>query len=150
MAMALPDKSRIFNGLAKLPFPVRQSLLGTLYMMVPRRRAALAPLLKIALRDLPRSGRPLLPDPSTALVLPNGLCGLTGRIDVPTLMEGYARGMFVHITSKGPCRWLTNNSFLICELGSMIVLRSPRRTTAGAGAHAGRLRVRSLLGPRHN
>lgn len=104
MAMALPDKSRIFKGLAKLPFPVRQGLLGVLYMMVPRRRATLGPLLKVALRDLPRSGRPLLPDPSTALALPDGLCGLAGRLDVPTLMEGYARGMFVH-SHVGPLKW---------------------------------------------
>ncbi len=55
----------LVGSLAKWPFPVRQTLLGTAYCLVPRRLPGLLPMLGVTLRDL-LSAREL-PDPRNAL-----------------------------------------------------------------------------------
>jgi leucyl/phenylalanyl-tRNA--protein transferase len=90
--------------LARAPYPLRQTILGAAYLAVPRRLPGLLPLLAVTLRDIPRLRHALLPDPRTALTNPDGLCGLTGRIGVGELLDGYARGMFV-MSHVGPSKW---------------------------------------------
>ena len=110
MAISLPKKPQvrskraIFDALSKLPFPLRQGVLGLGYAAVARRWAGFLPHAAILVRDLLKAWQPLLHDPAGALGVPDGLCGLAGRLDVPTLLGGYARGMFVH-SHIGPLKW---------------------------------------------
>jgi leucyl/phenylalanyl-tRNA--protein transferase len=94
----------LLDLLAKAPYPVRQGVLGSAYLLLPRRLPGLLPLAAVTLRDLPRIGGPLIPDPARALDHPDGLCGLTGDIAVPDLVAGYRRGMFV-MNHTGPLKW---------------------------------------------
>jgi hypothetical protein len=80
-------------SLAKCPFPVRQTLLGTAYCLVPRRLPGLLPMLGVTLRDL-LSAREELPDPKSALDDPDGLCGVARLRDTADLIAGYRHGMF--------------------------------------------------------
>lgn len=97
-------KALAVGALSRVPLPVRQAILGTAYRLVPRRLPGLLPMIGVTLRDLPRLGRPLLPDPAEALSEPDGLCGLAGGIGVAELLEGYRRGMFV-MSHVGPLSW---------------------------------------------
>lgn len=99
-----PLRSAVTALLAKSPYPIRQTLLGTAYLLVPRRLPGLLPLLGATLRDLPRVAAPLVPNPYAALEQPDGLCGLAGRLDVSDLLAGYSRGMFV-MSHFGPLKW---------------------------------------------
>src|SRR5262245_1483882 len=95
MAASPPSARNLSQLLADAPYPVRQAILGSAYRLMPRRLPGLAPLLAVTLRDLPRIGGPILPEPSAALPNPDGLCSLAGDIGVAELMEGYRRGAFV-------------------------------------------------------
>lgn len=74
------------------------------YLLVARRRSSIMPLLTKTLTDMPRVRQALLPKPEEALDLPDGLCGLCGRIGVNELLDGYADGMFV-LSHFGPLKW---------------------------------------------
>jgi leucyl/phenylalanyl-tRNA---protein transferase len=102
--MSLRRGQALIDLLAKAPHPVRQYILGTAYLLVPRRLPGLLPLMTTTVRDLPRIGRALLPDWRDALANPDGLCGLTGRIGVAELLAGYSQGMFV-MSHFGPLKW---------------------------------------------
>jgi hypothetical protein len=68
MAMPFPSGHALLDLLAKAPFSVRQPLLGTAYLLVPRRLSGLLPLALVTLRDLPRiKDTRYVPDPSMAL-----------------------------------------------------------------------------------
>ena len=97
-------KEKLLGLLAASPFPVRQHILGTAYLMVGRRRSSILPMLIKSIIDLPRLKRPLVPDPANAMANPDGFCGLTGPIDVAELLQGYSRGMFV-LNHIGPLKW---------------------------------------------
>jgi leucyl/phenylalanyl-tRNA---protein transferase len=104
LAVSFRHEHALMDLVARAPYPLRQLVLGSAYLLVPRRLPGLLPLAAVTLRDLPRIGRPLMPDPAEALDHPDGLCGLTGRIGVRELLEGYARGMFV-MSHTGPLKW---------------------------------------------
>ncbi len=108
-ARKLPSLKGIASSvLMRAPFPVRQTILGAAYRLVPGRLPGLLPMLGATLRDLPSVGRPLVPDPANALAGPAGLCGLAGRIGVGELLEGYRRGMFV-MSHVGPLAWWSSS-----------------------------------------
>lgn len=92
----------ISASLAKCPYPVRQTVLGTAYALVPRRLPGLLPLIGVTLRDLAAPAD--MPDPCAALTQPDGLCGLARVRDTAGLMQGYRRGMFV-MSHIGPLKW---------------------------------------------
>ena len=104
MAISLLRKTQLIDGLAKLPFPVRQHLFGLGYMFLPRRLPNLPPFLAVVLSDLAlgRIGR--LPTADRARARPDGFCGIAGRLVLADLLEGYARGMFPHC-HLGPLKW---------------------------------------------
>jgi leucyl/phenylalanyl-tRNA---protein transferase len=96
-------RAAIVDSLAKFPYPVRQTLLGTAYCMVPRRLPGLLPMLGVTLRDLvsPPDG---LPNPKGALANPDGLLGVARLRDPADLVAGYRRGMFA-FSHIGPLKW---------------------------------------------
>ncbi len=104
MAVLFRSEHALLEWVAKAPNPVSQLVLGAAYALVPRRLPGLLPLTAVTLRDLPRIGRALVPDPTHALDHPDGLCGLAGRIGVAELLDGYGRGMFV-MSHTGPLKW---------------------------------------------
>lgn len=110
----------------KLPFSVRQLLLGTAYLLVPRRRSSLFPLAAATIRDLPRIHKALTPDPVDALKRPDGLCGLTGRIGIAELLEGYRRGMFV-MSHIGPLKWWAPQNRMTLFFDRARIEKSTRR-----------------------
>jgi leucyl/phenylalanyl-tRNA--protein transferase len=96
-------RAAIAASLAKCPYPVRQTLLGTAYCLVPRRLPGLLPLLGLTLRDLVSSPADL-PDPRNALDDPDGLCGVARLRGTADLIAGYRRGMFA-LSHIGPLKW---------------------------------------------
>jgi leucyl/phenylalanyl-tRNA--protein transferase len=115
---------------AKAPYPLRQLVLGSAYLLVPRRLPGLLPLAAVTLRDLPRIARPLIPDPLQALDHPDGLCGLAGRIGVRELLEGYARGMFV-MSHTGPLKWWAPRHRMVLFFDQARVEKTTRRLLRG-------------------
>lgn len=126
MAMPFPSGHAVLDLVAKAPFVLRQALLGTAYLMVPRRLSGLLPLAAVTLRDLPRVGRALIPEPSDALERPDGLCGLAGRIGVAELLEGYRRGMFV-MSHIGPLKWWAPRHRMVLFFDKTHVEKNTRR-----------------------
>jgi leucyl/phenylalanyl-tRNA--protein transferase len=116
----------LLDWVAKAPYPVRQFVLGSAFMLVPRRLPGLLPLAAVTLRDLPRIGRPLIPDPAQALDHPDGLCGLTGRIGVPELLAGYARGMYI-MSHSGPLKWWAPRHRMVLFFDQARVEKTTRR-----------------------
>jgi leucyl/phenylalanyl-tRNA--protein transferase len=114
------------DWVAKAPYPLRQLVLGLAYTLVPRRLPGLLPLAAVTLRDLPRAGRALIPDPEQALDHPDGLCGLTGRIGVPDLLQGYARGMFI-MCHAGPLKWWAPRHRMVLFFDQARVEKTTRR-----------------------
>ena len=108
------------------PYPVRQAILGTAYALRPRRLPGLLPLLAVTVRDLPRIGRPLVPVADHPLDDPDGLCGLAGRIDVPELLLGYARCMFV-MSHIGPLKWWAPHHRMVLFFDQTRIERTTRR-----------------------
>jgi leucyl/phenylalanyl-tRNA--protein transferase len=104
MALSLPNKTYFVDGLAKLPYPLRQNLFGLAYLLIPRRLPNLPPLLAATLADIALGRTRNMPTAAKARERPDGLCGVAGRMDVADLLEGYARGMFVH-SHVGPLKW---------------------------------------------
>ena len=104
MAMTLGSEPRLAQLLRGTPYPVRQALLGTAYLLVPRRLPNLVPLALLTLRGLPTLRRPSLPDLARVLDRPDGLCGFAGPIGVAELLEGYRCGAFV-MSHIGPLKW---------------------------------------------
>lgn len=120
-------RRRILDALAAAPYPLRQAVLGTAYLLTPRRLPNLLPLAALTARDLVRHGRRRpLPDPREALARPDGLCGLTGRLDVDALMAGYARGMFV-MSHIGPLKWWAPRQRMVLFFDRAHVEKGTRR-----------------------
>jgi leucyl/phenylalanyl-tRNA--protein transferase len=136
MATSLPYGPLLLRGhslpglLARAPYPVRQTILGTGYLLVPRRLPGLLPLIAVTLHDLPRIGRALLPRPEDALSNPDGLCGLAGRIGVPELLNGYARGMFV-MSHVGPLKWWAPRRRMVLFFDQARIEKTVRRLLRG-------------------
>ena len=118
------------NLVAKAPLSVRQTLVGAAYVLVPRRLPGLLPMAAVTLRDLPRIGRPLVPDPAQALDNPDGLCGLAGRIGVSDLLEGYRRGMFA-LSHTGPLKWWASRHRMVLFFDQARVEKTVRRLLRG-------------------
>src|SRR5665811_1919036 len=71
-----------------------RTLLGTAWALKPHRARTLAPLARHWLTDLFGGGGAL---PASDAVPANGeLAGIARDLSVPTLMEGYRRGLFPH------------------------------------------------------
>ena len=104
MALSFRRGHPLINLIGKTPYVVRQTVLGSAYLLMPRRLSGLLPLVRVTMRDLPRIGQRLIPDVAQALDDPDGLCGLAGKIGVAELLEGYSRGMFV-MSHSGPLKW---------------------------------------------
>jgi leucyl/phenylalanyl-tRNA--protein transferase len=122
-----PRRSHAFVDLiAKAPYPIRQSILGAGYLLVPRRLPGLLPLIGITLRDLPQTSHALFPDPEKALDNPDGLCGLAGRIDVADLLIGYRRGMFP-MSHIGPLKWWAPKYRMVLFFDQARVEKTTRR-----------------------
>ena len=119
-------RAGVLNALAAAPYPVRQAVLGSAYRLLPRRLPGLLPLLAMTARDLPRAGQALLPDPDNALDRPDGLCGLAGRIGVPELLAGYARGMFP-MSHVGPLKWWSSGLRVVLFFDRARIDKTTRR-----------------------
>ncbi len=126
MAISLPNRHDLSNLFSNAPYPLRQGVLGLAYLLVPRRLPGMLPLLGVTLRDLPQLGRALVPDPEGALDAPDGLCGLTGRIGVTELLEGYRRGMFV-MSHIGPLKWWASRYRMVLFFDEARVEKTTRR-----------------------
>jgi leucyl/phenylalanyl-tRNA--protein transferase len=135
LAVPFRHNHSILDLIAKAPYPIRQGVLGSAYLLVPRRLPGLLPLAAVTMRDLPHIGRPLIPDPSLALDHPDGLCGLTGRIGVPELLTGYGRGMFV-MSHTGPLKWWAPRHRMVLFFDHARIEKTTRRLL-----RAGRFRV---------
>jgi leucyl/phenylalanyl-tRNA--protein transferase len=116
--------------IARAPYSIRQSVLGSAYRLAPRRLPGLLPLAAVTVRDLPHLGRPLVPDPALALDHPDGLCGLAGRIGVPELLLGYQRGMFV-MSHTGPLKWWAPRHRMVLFFERAHVEKTTRRLLRG-------------------
>ena len=117
---------RLADLIARAPYPIRQGMLGSAYLLVPRRIPGLLPLAAVTIRDFPRMDRALIPDPALALEQPDGLCGLTGRIAVPELLVGYGRGMFV-MSHTGPLKWWAPRHRMVLFFDQTRVEKTTRR-----------------------
>ena len=126
MALSLPNKTHLIDGLAKLPFPVRQHLFGTAYLLMPRRLPNLPSLLATTLGDLALGRTKAMPTADQARERPDGLCGVAGRLDVPDLLEGYARGMFPH-SHLGPLKWWAPKYRMVLFFDQVRVEKKTRR-----------------------
>jgi len=126
MAMPFPSGHALLDLLARAPYGVRQGLLGTAYLLVPRRLPGLIPLALATLRDLPRVKHPIVPDPSMALDVPDGFCGLAGRIGVPELLEGYRRGLFA-MSHIGPLKWWAPRHRMVLFFDQTRIEKNTRR-----------------------
>jgi leucyl/phenylalanyl-tRNA--protein transferase len=115
----------VLHGLARLPFSARQLLLGSAYLLTPRRLPNLLPLGAIALRDLV-CGTKRLPEAEWALRRPDGLCGLAGRLSVPALVAGYGRGLYVH-SHLGPLKWWASEHRMVLFFDQARVDKNVRR-----------------------
>jgi len=112
-------------SLAKCPFPVRQTLLGTAYCLVPRRLPGLLPMLGVTLRDL-LCAREDLPDPRNALDDPDGLCGVARLRNTADLIAGYRRGMFA-LSHIGPLKWWAPRYRMVLFFDQARVEKTARR-----------------------
>ncbi len=126
MAISLRNRQPLADLFATAPYPLRQGALGLAYVLVPRRLPGLAPLIAATIRDLPHLGHPLLPDPEDALDVPDGLCGLAGRIGVEELLAGYRRGMFV-MSHIGPLKWWAPRYRMVLFFDQARVEKTTRR-----------------------
>lgn len=67
--------------LTTAPYMLRQSILGTAYLLMPRQLPGLLPLAAVTMRDLPYIASAQHGDPARALDNPDGGCaGSPGRI----------------------------------------------------------------------
>jgi leucyl/phenylalanyl-tRNA--protein transferase len=130
LAVSVRSEHALLDWLAKAPYTLRQLVLGTAYVLVPRRLPGLLPLAVVTLRDLPHLGRPLVPDPAQALDHPDGLCGLAGRIGVPELLAGYARGMFA-MSHTGPLKWWAPRHRMVLFFDQARIEKTTRRLLRG-------------------
>jgi leucyl/phenylalanyl-tRNA--protein transferase len=130
VAVSFRTDHALLDLIAKAPYSVRQLVLGVAYALVPRRLPGLLPLAAVTLRDLPRIGRPLVPDPARALDDPDGLCGLTGRIGVRELLDGYGRGMFI-MSHTGPLKWWAPRHRMVLFFDQARVEKTARRLLRG-------------------
>lgn len=126
MAISFRQGHSLVDLIAKAPYPIRQGVLGSAYLLVPRRLPGLLPMAAVTIRDLSRIGRPLVPDPALALDHPDGLCGLAGRIGVPDLLAGYGRGMFV-MSHTGPLKWWAPRHRMVLFFDQARVEKTTRR-----------------------
>src|SRR5262249_44550575 len=126
MGLSLRGGHALLDLLALAPYPVRQTILGAAYVLVPRRLPGLLPLMAVTLRDLPRIAEALIPDPEDALEQPDGLCGLAGHIDVAELLAGYRRGMFV-MNHTGPMKWWAPQNRMVLFFDRARVEKTARR-----------------------
>jgi leucyl/phenylalanyl-tRNA--protein transferase len=118
-------RAAITASLAQCPYPVRQALLGTAYLLVPKRLPGLLPLLGVTIRDL-LTGSSRIPDPRQALSHPDGLCGLARGLSVPDLVEGYRRGMYV-TSHLGPLKWWAPRQRMVLFFDQARVEKTARR-----------------------
>ena len=113
------------TSLARCPYTLRQLLLGTAYLLVPRRLPGLLPLVRVTLRDLLLPSAHI-PDPREACEIPDGLCGLARSLTVDDLLEGYARGMFV-MSHIGPLKWWAPRHRMVLFFEGAHVEKTTRR-----------------------
>jgi leucyl/phenylalanyl-tRNA---protein transferase len=103
-----------------------RTLLGTAWVAKPERAHTLIPLARLWLADvLGRSGA--LPASDTPAY--GELAGIARDLSVPTLMEGYRRGLFPH-GHVGPAKWLSPAMRGVLELNAFRIstrLRSMMR-----------------------
>jgi leucyl/phenylalanyl-tRNA--protein transferase len=118
-------RAAITASLANCPYQVRQTVLGTAYLLVPRRLPGLLPLLGVTLRDFAAAGS-RMPDPAQALARPDGLCGLARGLTLEGLLEGYARGMFV-MSHIGPLKWWAPRHRMVLFFDQARVEKTARR-----------------------
>jgi leucyl/phenylalanyl-tRNA--protein transferase len=104
---------------------MRQTVLGLAYVLTPRRLPNLPPLCAVSVRDL-LFGTRHLPEADRALKRPDGLCGLAGRLSVPTLLAGYGRGLYVH-SHLGPLKWWAPEHRMVLFFDQARVEKSARR-----------------------
>jgi leucyl/phenylalanyl-tRNA--protein transferase len=125
-AVSVPSLRGLSGMLAVAPYGVRQAVLGSAYRLMPRRLPGLPQMIGVVLRDLPRIGEPILPDPFTALDNPDGLCCLTGNIGTADLIEGYRRGAFV-MAHLGPLKWWASRYRMVLFFDQARVEKTTRR-----------------------
>ena len=118
-------RAAIAASLAQCPYPLRQALLGTAYLLVPHRLPGLLPLVGVAIRDL-LAGHSRIPDPAQALSQPDGLCGLARGLTVSELVEGHRRGMYV-TSHLGPLKWWAPRQRMVLFFEQARVEKTARR-----------------------
>jgi leucyl/phenylalanyl-tRNA---protein transferase len=117
-------RAALTASLSRWPYPLRQTLLGTAYCLVPRRLPGLLPLIGVTLRGLTAPAR--LPDPKQALSEPDGLCGVARITGTDDLIAGYARGMFV-MSHIGPLKWWAPRHRMVLFFDQARVEKTVRR-----------------------
>lgn len=130
MAGNIDIRARVLDLVGAAPLGVRQTTMGLAYMAKPRRLPGLLPMLRMTVSQYPSAGKALIPDPGSALANPDGLCGLAGRLDVPALLEGYRRGMFV-MSHIGPLKWWAPRYRMVLFFDRARVEKTVRRLLRG-------------------
>lgn len=84
---------------------LRHLALGLAYALKPRRLGDVVPLSLALARDMIfQDSHDLLPTPARALKRPDGYCGIVRDLELETLKEAYARGLFP-FSHIGPIKW---------------------------------------------
>ncbi|MGH9809419.1 MAG: leucyl/phenylalanyl-tRNA--protein transferase, partial [Terriglobia bacterium] len=107
---------------------LRRWALGLLWSLKPPRLYGVPAMLGTLAKHYAGFGLPhgALPDPDKALAHPDGLAGLCTDLSVPTLMAGYARGLFpfAHV---GPQKWWAPRERMICRPDDIHVAKTTGR-----------------------
>jgi leucyl/phenylalanyl-tRNA--protein transferase len=123
--MSFPGRRELADLISRVPYSLRQQILGTAYALTPNRIAGLLPVALVTVRDLPRIGQALVPDRVRAFG-PRGVCGLAGQLGVAELVEGYARGMYV-FSHNGWLKWWSPPQRMILFFHEARIEKTTRR-----------------------
>jgi leucyl/phenylalanyl-tRNA--protein transferase len=108
-----------------LPRSLRRQALAVAYALRPERAAGIPAMWALLLRKfIARSSD--LPDPSAALVDPDGLCGIARDLSVNTLIEAYSRGLFPWCHA-GPVKWWAPRTRCVANPRDILVGKAARR-----------------------
>jgi leucyl/phenylalanyl-tRNA---protein transferase len=107
---------------------LRRWALGLLWSLKPPRLYGVPATLGMLAKHYAGLGLPpgALPDPDRALTHPDGLAGICTDLSVPTLMAGYAKGLFpfAHV---GPQKWWAPRERMVCVPEHIHVSKTTRR-----------------------
>ena len=128
----LPADGRTATRFSETPGErARRVALGLAYALKPPRLSGFPALAAFTAGKL-LTGDRALPFAQDALRNPDGLCGIAGRLDPETLVEGYRRGLHVH-SHVGPIKWWAPRERMVLFLPELHIAKSLRRVIRNGG-----------------